>query len=129
MQRALSDSSALRNLGAGFGYNYTAILSCRRGFARVEVDRQRVDLLLEGSPEVLGEAVQTVMRKHGIHEPYERLKEMTRGKKVDIGLLRAFIRSLDLPPNERNRLLEMEPRDYVGLAEELAHQVLDATDD
>lgn len=123
MQRDLSDSSALRNIGMGAAYTLLAITSCQRGLERVEVDRGRLEELLAEAPQVLGEAIQTVMRKHGIDQPYERLKGATQGRPVDLASLRSLVLAVGLPEADRERLLHLEPRDYVGLSCELARLV------
>jgi adenylosuccinate lyase len=120
-QRDLSDSTAMRSFGTAFGHLMVAIDSLRRGLSRVELNQARIDADLEGEGawEVLAEAVQTVMRRHGLPDPYERLKELTRGRAIDRETMRQFIAALDLPADARDRLERMTPRSYVGLAAEL----------
>jgi adenylosuccinate lyase len=123
MQRDLSDSSALRNIGSAFGYSALAIASARRGMARTTPDVEALGADLDDAWEVLAEAVQTVMRRYGVPEPYERLKALTRGKVPSQGDLQHFVRGLDLPAQAQQRLLDLTPQAYVGLAERLAKLV------
>jgi adenylosuccinate lyase len=122
-QRDLSDSTALRNVGVALGHSLLAYESCLKGLGKLEADPARLAADLEANWEVLAEAVQTVMRRHGLPDPYEQLKALTRGKRIDADSMRAFIRALDLPETARKRLLELVPAGYVGLAEKLARGV------
>ncbi len=122
-QRDLTDSTVLRNLGVGVGHTLVAIDACQRGLGKLEADQQRIAADLDNSWEVLGEAVQTVMRCHGISDAYEQLKAVTRGRQITRDTLQEFIRGLELPDHERARLLALTPGDYVGLAAQLARQV------
>ncbi|HET9689880.1 MAG TPA: adenylosuccinate lyase [Acidimicrobiales bacterium] len=119
MQRDLTDSSAIRNVGVVFGHSLLALTAARRGLGRVAPDAARMAAELDGEWEVLAEAVQTVMRRHGLPEPYERLKELTRGASVDAEQVRRFVASLGLPPEAEERLARLTPAGYVGLAPEL----------
>ena len=120
-QRDLTDSTVLRNLGVGFGYCMIAYSSCLRGIGKLDADPVRIAADLDDHWEVLAEPVQTVMRRYGIEQPYEKLKELTRGKKdISKESLHAFIKTLDLPEEARQRLLDMTPATYIGLAVELA---------
>jgi adenylosuccinate lyase len=119
-QRDLSDSTVLRNLGPALAHALLAFKSIERGLARLEPDAARMAADLDASWEVLGEAVQTVMRRYGLPNAYERLKDLTRGRPLDAAALRAFVASLPLPAEERARLSRLTPADYVGLARELA---------
>jgi adenylosuccinate lyase len=123
-QRDLSDSTAMRAFGTAFGHLMVALDSLRRGLDRVELNAPRIaaDLEAEGAWEVLAEAVQTVMRLQGLEDPYERLKELTRGRAIDREAMRGFIATLDLPSEAKARLEKLEPRDYVGLAAELVER-------
>jgi adenylosuccinate lyase len=123
-QRDLSDSTAMRGFGTAFGHLMVALDSLRRGVDRVELNAARIaaDLEAEGAWEVLAEAVQTVMRRQGLEDPYERLKELTRGRAIDREAMRGFIAGLDLPTEAKARLEKLEPRDYVGLAAELVER-------
>jgi adenylosuccinate lyase len=120
LQRDLSDSTVLRNLGVAIGHSVLSYGSLKVGLGKIELDQARAAEDLDRAWEVLGEAVQTVMRAHGIPEAYDRLKSFTRGRPVDKDAMREFIASLDLPPAEKERLLRLEPKDYVGLAPILA---------
>jgi adenylosuccinate lyase len=121
-QRDLTDSTVLRNIGVAIGHCSLAYSSLMQGVAKLELDEARLQADLEGAWEVLGEAVQTVMRAHGIADGYERLKAATRGKPVDKASLHAFIASLELPAAEKRRLLQLKPATYLGLAAELARR-------
>jgi adenylosuccinate lyase len=119
-QRDLTDSTVQRSIGSAFGYCHLAWGSILRGLDRIEPDQGRLAADLERSWEVLAEAVQTVMRLHGLPEPYERLKALTRGRGIDKDALKAFISGLDLPEAERRRLLALSPGDYTGNATSMA---------
>ena len=123
MQRDLSDSSAMRNVGSAFGYSGLALLSARRGMARSTPDQAVLAADLENAWEVLAEAVQTVMRRYGVAEPYERLKSFTRGKPLSPEELHHFVRALDLPEHVQGELLALTPETYTGLATRLANLV------
>ena len=120
LQRDLSDSTVLRNLGVAIGHSVLSYGSLEVGLGKIELDQARAAEDLDRAWEVLGEAVQTVMRAHGIPEAYDRLKSFTRGRPINKDAMREFIASLDLPPAEKERLLRLEPKDYVGLAPILA---------
>jgi len=122
-QRDLSDSTVLRNIGVALGHSLLACESCLKGLGRLEADPARMLEDLESNWEVLGEAVQTVMRRYGLPDPYEQLKALTRGKRVDGEAMRAFIRGLALPEAEKARLLELTPAGYIGKAAELARKI------
>ena len=120
LQRDLTDSTVLRNLGVAIGHSVLSYGSLELGLGKIELDQVRLAEDLDRAWEVLGEAVQTVMRAHGIPDAYDRLKSFTRGRPIDKESMRQFIASLDLPPAEKERLLCLEPKDYVGLAPVLA---------
>ena len=122
LQRDLSDSTVMRNFGVALGHAVLAYQSLEAGLSKVELDESRLAEDLHDAWEVLAEAVQTVMRVHGIPDAYDRLKAFTRGRPVDERALRDFIGSLDLPPGEKERLLALEPRKYLGIAPILARQ-------
>jgi len=122
-QRDLTDSTVLRNIGVGFGYALLAYDSCLRGLNKLEVNHARMADDLDNNWEVLAEPVQTVMRRFGIENPYEQLKELTRGKGISRDALREFINALAIPQDAKNGLLEMTPSSYVGLAEKLAKDI------
>lgn len=123
MQRDLTDSTVLRNMGLAFGFSLVAYQSTLKGLGKVTLNTSKLAADLDDAWEVLAEAVQTVMRKADLDKPYERLKEMTRGKKLDANTLRAFIETLDITEADRKRLLALTPATYVGLAERLAESV------
>ncbi|MGB8635466.1 MAG: adenylosuccinate lyase [Rhodanobacteraceae bacterium] len=122
-QRDLSDSTVLRGLGTAFGHTQVAIESLKKGLGKLQVNPERLASDLDGSWEVLAEAVQTVMRRHGLPNPYEQLKALTRGHGVTPESLREFVTQLDLPEDDRQRLLQLTPASYTGLAEKLAREV------
>ncbi|CAX59220.1 adenylosuccinate lyase [Erwinia billingiae] len=115
-QRDLTDSTVLRNLGVGVGYAVIAYQSTLKGISKLEVNRDRLLDELDHNWEVLAEPIQTVMRRYGIEKPYEKLKELTRGKRVDAAGMKAFIDSLALPEEEKTRLKLMTPANYIGRA-------------
>lgn len=123
LQRDLSDSSVLRNIGSAFGYSGLAISSARRGLSRVVPDPGALRADLEENWEVLAEAVQTVMRRYGVPDPYEQVKAATRGKNITRSELRALIAALSVPARAKKALLELSPSTYIGLAPELARLV------
>jgi adenylosuccinate lyase len=122
-QRDLTDSTVLRNMGVAFGHTVLAHDSLVRGLDKLQVDEARLAADLDGAWEVLAEAVQTVMRRHGLPEPYEQLKAFTRGQPMTRGLMRGFIEGLALPAAEKQRLLAMTPSGYTGAAAALAQRV------
>ena len=122
-QRDLTDSTVLRNLGVALGYCLVAYDACLRGLEKLEVNAGAIDADLDSCWEVLAEPVQTVMRRYGLPQPYEQLKELTRGKGITEEALRAFISGLDLPAPDKARLMALTPRTYIGLALELAKSV------
>jgi adenylosuccinate lyase len=122
-QRDLTDSTVLRNIGVGLGYTVLAYDSCLRGLNKLEVNPARMTEDLDHSWEVLAEPVQTVMRRYGIENPYEKLKELTRGKGISREALQTFIQSLEIPDAEKTRLMQMTPANYVGIAEQLAKKI------
>lgn len=121
-QRDLTDSTVLRNIGVALGYCMVAYDACGKGLAKLEINAAAIDADLDDCWEVLAEPVQTVMRRHGLPEPYEQLKALTRGKGITRDALREFIAGLDLPQADKARLLEMSPRSYLGLSISLAKQ-------
>lgn len=119
-QRDLTDSTVKRNFGVAIAYSLIAIHSCLQGLGKLEADPAVIQKDIEQSWEVLGEAIQTVMRRYGIPEPYEKLKALTRGKQVTKELLHDFVKSLDIPDDAKQRLLDLTPATYTGLASSLA---------
>ena len=122
-QRDLTDSTVLRALGTAFGHTQVALDSLAKGLGKLEVNPARLDADLDAAWEVLAEAVQTVMRRHGLPNPYEQLKALTRGQGITAGSMRGFIQSLDLPEDARARLAALTPAGYIGLAERLARDI------
>jgi adenylosuccinate lyase len=122
-QRDLTDSTVLRALGTAFGHMLIGFDALQRGLNKLSVNPERLAADLDASWEVLAEAVQTVMRRHGLPNPYEQLKALTRGHGITADSMRAFIESLDLPAEDKARLLAMTPGSYTGLAEQLARAV------
>jgi adenylosuccinate lyase len=120
LQRDLTDSTVMRNIGVAIGHAVLSFKSLTAGLAKLELDQGRVAEDLDRAWEVLAEAVQTVMRAQGIPDAYDKLKAFSRGRPVDEGALREFIGSLALPPEDKARLLELTPGAYVGLAPSLA---------
>jgi adenylosuccinate lyase len=123
MQRDLTDSTTLRNMGVGFGYTLVAIRSTLKGLGKLELNEARLAEDLDSNWEVLAEPIQTVMRKVGMDRPYERLKELTRGRRVTPEIMREFVAALPLPKADKARLMKLTPAKYVGLAEKLAETV------
>ncbi|MGE5105140.1 MAG: adenylosuccinate lyase [Betaproteobacteria bacterium] len=123
-QRDLTDSTVLRNVGVALGHSLLGFAALRQGLAKLEADPARIAADLDTNWEVLAEAIQTVMRRHGLPEPYEQLKALTRGKSaMTRETLRAFIETLALPDEAKARLLALTPATYIGAAAELARRV------
>ena len=122
-QRDLTDSTTLRNLAVGLGHSLLAAESCRRGVGKLDVDRPAIAADLDSAWDVLAEAIQTVMRRHGVPDAYEQLKELTRGRQMTRQTLHEFIDSVDLPDEVCARLKALTPSDYIGLAADLAKRV------
>jgi len=122
-QRDLSDSTVLRNMGAAMAHVLIAIHAALRGLDKLQANPDRMQKDIDQSWEVLGEAVQTVMRRYGIPQPYEKLKDLTRGKPVTKELLHEFVQSLEIPDDAKKRLLDLTPATYTGLASTLAKSV------
>ena len=116
LQRDLTDSTVLRNMGVGFGYSLLAYRSTLKGMGKLKLNEQKLAQDLDQAWEVLAEPIQTVMRKAGIEKPYEKLKELTRGNVIDRATIRDFINGLDLAADDKARLLAMTPAGYIGLA-------------
>ena len=120
LQRDLTDSTTLRNMGVGFGYSLIAVRSTAKGLGKLELNRERLAEDLDRNWEVLAEPIQTVMRKVGMDRPYERLKELTRGRRVTAETMREFVSALPLPAADKARLMKLTPAAYVGIAAKLA---------
>lgn len=123
-QRDLTDSTVLRSLGVGFAHSLIAIDSCRKGVGKLEADDDRIAADLDANWELLAEAIQTVMRKHGVTDAYEQLKDLTRGRRIDAATIRRFVNGLAIPETDKARLAALAPKDYVGLAAKLAGDAL-----
>lgn len=119
MQRDLSDSSMLRNIGTAIAYSIISIKQTIKGMNRIIPNEKFLKEELQATPEILAEAVQTILRKNGHQKAYEILKEMTRGKKITIEEMKEFIKELDIAEEDKDILLQLEPQDYIGLAPEL----------
>ena len=122
-QRDLTDSTVLRNLGVALGHSLLAWEACLRGLGKLDVNREAIARDLDDAWEVLAEPIQTVMRRHGVPNPYEQLKELTRGRAITREALHAFVAQLPVPEEARERLLAMTPASYIGLARELAQRI------
>ncbi|MDN5924657.1 MAG: adenylosuccinate lyase, partial [Xanthomonadales bacterium] len=122
-QRDLSDSTVLRGLGTAFGHTVVALASLQKGLDKLQVNPERLAADLDANWEVLAEAVQTVMRRHGLPNPYEQLKALTRGQGITHDSMRQFIQALELPAADKTRLLALTPATYIGLASELARHI------
>lgn len=119
-QRDLTDSTVLRNLGSAFAYSVIALNSLAKGISKLQLDEQRLAQDLDNSWEILAEPIQTVMRRYGIEDSYEKLKELTRGEEINKEVIHGFLETLALPAPEIARLKAMTPENYIGLAAELA---------
>lgn len=122
-QRDLSDSTVMRNLGIAFGHTQIGLNSLLRGLNKTEVDAIRLEGDLNENWEVLAEPIQTVMRRYQIEQPYEKLKELTRGRKINQELLQEFINKLEIPESAKQELLRLTPHTYIGNAEEKANNI------
>ncbi|MDF7807562.1 adenylosuccinate lyase [Pontiellaceae bacterium B12219] len=124
LQRDLTDSTVLRNMGVGFGYSMIAYLSTLKGFGKLRLREEILARDLDNAWEVLAEPIQTVMRKAGIEKPYEKLKDLTRGQdKITKETIRDFVQTLELEEADKQRLLEMTPASYVGIAESIVENL------
>ncbi len=123
-QRDLTDSTVLRNIGMSLAYSLIAYQAMLKGMSKLELNREPILEDLKDNVEVLGEAVQTVMRRYGIEQPYEKLKELTRGKRISLHDLSAFIDSLTLPYEVKQSLKAMTPANYIGIAEQLCQEYI-----
>ncbi|TVQ74810.1 MAG: adenylosuccinate lyase [Chromatiaceae bacterium] len=122
-QRDLTDSTVLRNIGLGFAWSVIAYQALSKGLTKLEADTARLDADLEANWEVLAEPIQTVMRRYGVEKPYEKLKELTRGQRIDGPSLRVFIDSLEIPEEAKASLKELTPGRYTGNAGDQARRV------
>jgi len=122
-QRDLTDSTVQRNFGVAIGYIIIALQSTQKGLGKLQVNNEEILADVSAAWEVLAEAVQSVMRRYGIPEPYEKLKALTRGQAVTKDLLQDFITTLDIPEHEKKRLLDLTPERYTGVATDLASKI------
>jgi adenylosuccinate lyase len=122
-QRDLTDSTVLRNIGVGIAHTSIALQSTLKGLSKLQLNPEALDADLDANWEVLAEPIQTVMRRYGIEKPYEKLKELTRGQRIEPEALRRFIEGLDISLEAKGRLLELTPRAYTGLAKTLAERI------
>jgi adenylosuccinate lyase len=122
-QRDLTDSTVLRNIGVGIAHTVIALQATLKGISKLELNPPVLEADLAENPEVLAEPIQTVMRRYGIEKPYEKLKELTRGRRIDAESLAAFVSALDIPDEAKQRLLVLTPRGYTGYAEILAKKL------
>ena len=122
-QRDLTDSTVLRNLGVGCSYSLISYASVIKGVLKLEVNQSKIDNDLNDAWEVLAEPIQTVMRRYGVKNPYEKLKELTRGKSIDAKILNDFIASLDIPSEAKEELYKLTPMNYIGDAIKLARDI------
>jgi adenylosuccinate lyase len=123
LQRDLSDSTTLRNLGSGFGYSYLACKSLLKGLSKVEPNKEQIKEDLENSWEVLAEPLQTIMRKNKIADSYNLIKKISRGKPFDKKIYLAIIATLDISEKDKAKLSQLTPLKYIGLAEKLAKEI------
>lgn len=122
-QRDLSDSTVLRNLGSGLGHILVALDSLEQGIDKLEVNHAAISEDLDNNWEVLAEPIQTVMRRYGVEQPYEKLKALTRGHKIDAKIIRDFVQKLDIPDQAKQQLIEMTPATYIGNAVSQAKKI------
>ena len=122
-QRDLTDSTVLRNLGVGFAHVFIAFDSLLRGISKLEINHQTIADDLDSNWEVLAEPIQTVMRRYGIEKPYEKLKELTRGQRVNQQIMQAFVESLDIPDQAKQQLMQLTPASYIGDASVQARNI------
>ena len=123
-QRDLTDSTVLRNIGLALGYSLVAYKSCLKGLDKIEVNQEKINIDLDSAWEILAEPIQTVMRKNGISNPYEKLKELTRGsQKINQKILHDFISALEIPKEDKEYLINLKPQTYLGIAIHLAKNI------
>ncbi|MGK0339535.1 MAG: adenylosuccinate lyase [Candidatus Azotimanducaceae bacterium] len=123
-QRDLTDSTVLRNLGAGLGYSLIAYQSTLKGLSKLEINRAGLAADLDHSWEVLAEPIQTIMRKYDIPEPYEKLKTLTRGRSLDEAAIKEMVAALPMPDSAKDQMLALTPASYIGNAVQMVDQLL-----
>jgi adenylosuccinate lyase len=123
LQRDLTDSTVLRNIGVAVGHALLAMTSLKRGIDKLEVAAEPMQADLDSTWEILGEAIQTVMRRYGVPEPYEKLKALTRGQRLTADTIHDFILTLEIPESAKQRLLALTPASYIGYASSLAQRI------
>ena len=123
-QRDLTDSTVLRNIGLALGYSLVAYISCHKGLDKIEVNQEKINIDLDSAWEILAEPIQTVMRKNGISNPYEKLKELTRGsQRINQKILHDFISALEISKEDKEYLINLKPQTYLGIAIHLAKNI------
>ena len=122
-QRDLTDSTVLRNMGVGLGYTMIAFASLDKGISKLQLNEEKLAADLDASWEVLAEPIQTVMRRYGIEEPYEKLKALTRGNVMDQATIQSFIDTLDIPETAKTELKALTPASYIGNASAQAKNI------
>jgi len=122
-QRDLSDSTVLRNLGLSCAYSLIAYSSLQRGIGKLEVNNEKIRQDLDNAWEVLAEPIQTVMRRYGIENPYEKLKALTRGQEINQQLIQEFVADLDIPTEAKEHLMQLTPSSYIGIANKLVDKI------
>ncbi|MCL2887794.1 MAG: adenylosuccinate lyase [Elusimicrobia bacterium] len=120
LQRDLSDSTVCRNFATAFGYCMTAYAALQKGLSKIEVNKEKCEEMLNAHPEVLAEGIQTILRAENVKNPYEKLKSLTRGKKIDTTAIKNFIENLDVSTEVKNKLKKLTVKNYLGIAEFLA---------
>jgi len=122
-QRDLTDSTVLRNLGVGLAHSLIAYQASLKGISKLEINKERLEQDLDAAWEVLAEPIQTVMRRYGIESPYEKLKELTRGRAIDQATIEAFVDTLEMPEDAKTELKKLTPATYIGNAAEQAKAI------
>ena len=122
-QRDLTDSTVLRNIGTGLAHSLIAYRATMKGIGKLELNAQAIDDDIDSSWEILAEPIQTVMRRYRIEKPYEKLKELTRGKQIDQRSVQNFVQNLTIPEAAKQELLQLTPRKYLGNAVEQARAI------
>jgi adenylosuccinate lyase len=122
LQRDLTDSTVLRNIGVAFSHCLISYQSILKGMGKIEVDEKKISNALANCPEVISEAYQSILRMEGIEKPYELMKEITRGKNVTIEDFYEFVKKLDVSEKVKEKMLKISPENYIGLAENLVDE-------